>query len=393
MHSRSNPPEERPTPSNQPGPDPTRTIPAVLGTAVDKLLSVELVWTLLASLLVLLSYLLDISPVLPWIGLALAFLPFPLRLVRSGTIRLRTSFDIPIALFLTGALIGFFTSPDRTISLGALQSILAFTLCYYSWVNYAHQATLIKWLVTVVPVVFLIVMLLFVLDLPKLATQPNFELGGYGTHHGLAMYLMIVAAVLSGIAVFSRHTRARIFAAAIFLTFLAIVLIMTWDSLTSLFRLDSISGRLPIWENTAAMLRHSPFTGLGLGCWALAYYGIPALDNEIVNEITHAHNAYLELYANTGVLGILALIVALVIGAKLSLDIIRSPRSHPWYGLGVGVILACIATLLVGIVESAPMGVPLAAAETYYYIISPIPWILCGLLVVAHRLITKGAAQ
>jgi hypothetical protein len=50
------------------------------------------------------------------------------------------------------------------------------------------------------------------------------------------------------------------------------------------------------------------------------------------------------------------------------------------------VLLACVATLLVGIVESAPIGVPLVAANTYYYIISPIPWILMGLLVIAHRL-------
>jgi hypothetical protein len=75
---------------------------------------------------------------------------------------------------------------------------------------------------------------------------------------------------------------------------------------------------------------------------------------------------------------------------KLSLDIIRSPRSHPWYGFAIGVILACIATLLVAIVESAPVGVPLVAAITYYYIISPIAWILCGLLVIAHRLITNS---
>jgi hypothetical protein len=32
----------------------------------------------------------------------------------------------------------------------------------------------------------------------------------------------------------------------------------------------------------------------------------------------------------------------------------------------------------------------LVATETYYYIISPVAWILCGLLVIAHRLITKS---
>jgi O-antigen ligase len=206
------------------------------------------------------------------------------------------------------------------------------------------------------------------------------------------MYLAIVAAVLLGIAAFGEGRKKRVFAAVIFLSFLAIILTMTWESLSSLFEGVSVSGRAPIWERTADMLGDSPVTGLGLGCWALARWGTTPLGTDEVNGITHAHNAYLELYANTGILGVLALLIALGIGAKLSLDIIRSPRTHPWYGFGVGVILACVATLLVGTLESAPMGVPLVAAETYYYIVSPIAWILCGLLVIAHRLITKSPA-
>jgi len=362
----------------------------VLRKAVDALLLVELPWTLLATLLVLLSYLLGAGPALPWIGLALACLPFALRLAVSGSMRLRTPFDLPMVLLLTGALIGFCTSPDRFISLGALQSMVAFAICYYSWVNHSRQATMVRWLILLVPVGFLIVLLLFLLDLRHPNSQSNFVIGGYGTHHGLAMYLVIVAAVLLGIAVFCRRTKTRVFTGVFFLLFITAVLVMTWDSLGSLFERTSISGRTPIWERTTDLLSDSPFTGLGLGCWALAYWGTPVLDTATVNEITHAHNGYLELYANTGILGALALLIALGIGAKLSLDIFRSPRSHPWYGFGAGVILACIATLLVAIVESAPVGVPLVAATTYYYIISPIAWILCGLLVIAHRLITSA---
>jgi nitrate reductase gamma subunit len=389
MRSGSDTPQEPPQPLPPVPPHQSATIRAVLRKTVDALLLMELPWTLLATLLVLLSYLLDAGPALPWIGLALACLPFVLRLARNGSVRLRTRFDLPMVLLLTGALIGFCTSPDRTISLGALQSMAAFTLCYYSWVNHSRQATMVKWLILLVPVGFLIVLLLFLLDLRHPNSQSNFVIGGYGTHHGLAMYLVIVAAVLLGIAVFSRRTRIRVFTGIFFLLFTTAVLVMTWDSLRSLFEGESISGRTSIWERTADLLSDSPFTGLGLGCWAQAYWGRTDLGNNIVNEITHAHNGYLELYANTGILGALALLVALGIGAKLSLDIFRSPRSHSWYGFGVGVILACVATLLVAIVESAPVGVPLVAATTYYYIISPIAWILCGLLVIAHRLITK----
>jgi hypothetical protein len=390
MHSGPDTPQEPPQPRPPVPPHQSTTVRGVLRKTVAALLLVELHWTLLATLLVLLSYLLDAGPALPWIGLALACLPFALRLAGSGSMRLRTPFDLPMVLLLTGALIGFCTSPDRTISLGALQSMVAFTLCYHSWVNHPRQATMLKWLILLVPVGFLIVLLLFLLDLRHPNSESNFVIGGYGTHHGLAMYLVIVATVLLGIAVFSRHTRIRVFTGVFFLLFITAVLVMTWDSLESLFHWNSVSSRTPIWEKTTDLLSDSPFTGLGLGCWALAYWGTPVLGTETVNEITHAHNGYLELYANTGVFGILALLVALVVGAKLSLDIIRSPRSHPWYGFGIGVIMACIATLLVAIVESAPVGVPLVATTTYYYIISPIAWILCGLLVIAHRLITSS---
>ncbi len=90
-------------------------------------------------------------------------------------------------------------------------------------------------------------------------------------------------------------------------------------------------------------------------------------------------------------LGVLAFASSLAIAFKLALDIIRSPRRHPWYGFGIGVLIACLATIIVGVVESAPIGVPLVGIDTYYYIVSPVPWLLAGFLVSAHRLISKEA--
>jgi len=36
------------------------------------------------------------------------------------------------------------------------------------------------------------------------------------------------------------------------------------------------------------------------------------------------------------------------------------------------------------------MGVPRVTDDTYYYVISPIAWMLCGLLAIAHRQLTKS---
>ena len=359
--------------------------------AADALLFIEPLWTVSAAAFVFLAYLLNIGPILPWVGIALACLPFLTRLLRRKYLIRRTAFDIPIALLMIGAIVGWYTSPNRTISLGALQCMLVISLFYYSWVNHKHQAFLMKRLLVLTVIAFLIVLLLFIFSFPGVSIQPNLVIGGSGTHHGLAMYLAIVGAVLFGIGVFDMNTKRRVLAAAILLPLHTIVVVMTSDSLMRLLDFTSIRGRLPVWEKTADLLGHSPFSGLGLGCWAIAYQQTTILGTDAVCGVTHAHNAYLELYANTGVLGVLALIIALAVGVKLSFDIIRSPRSRSWYGFGVGVILACVVTLLVGVVESAPAGVPLVAAETYYYIISPLPWILCGLLVIAHRLVTEEA--
>ncbi len=337
--------------------------------SIDFLLIIQPAWVLLAALFVLFSYLLHIGMVFPWIGLAMAFLPFPVRRIRQGSLRLHTSFDIPIVLVIAGALVGLIVSPDFSLSLGAFQCILAFTLYYHSWVNYPRLATLMKCLI---PLGLLAV----------LVTIP-FVINGTGTHHGIALSLLIVAAISTGIAIFGRGTTLRIATGFISVFCYLAVFFLVDDSFLRLFAGESVSGRLPRWEWTIHQLGHSPFSGLGLGCWALVYHG-----SKVITPPTSVHNAYLELYANIGILGVLAFILSLFIFGKLALEIVRSPRKHPWYGFGIGVLLACLATLIAGVIESSPIGVPWETTDTYYYFISPIPWILIGLLVSAHRLLT-----
>ena len=385
MRHRSDNPHEPPnarSPLSPPQPNPSR---AWLLNLLDSFLRIQALWVTLAAAIVYLSYVLNLSPALRWVGLALAFLPFPLRLGRSGIRSIRTPFDLPIVLLLTGAVVGFCVSDNRTISLVALQCIFATTLFYYSWVNSSRLADVIKWVIISFALLFLTICVFYAVAVSITQGQPSFTIPGSGTHHGLAMYLSIEAAILLGIAAFDRDKKTKLLACALFLIFVVMITAMTWDSLASLFGGRSVEGRLPIWEKTIDLLSESSLTGLGLGCWALTYWGTAILGTEAVGGITHAHNAYLELYSNTGVLGALALLVAFGVGLRLSVDIIRSRGNHNWYGFGVGLILACVVTLLVAVLESAPMGVPLVATDTYYYVVSPVVWMLFGLLVMAHR--------
>jgi len=61
-------------------------------------------------------------------------------------------------------------------------------------------------------------------------------------------------------------------------------------------------GRGEIWENTWTMIRHNPLMGVGLGAYQTAY-PIYARDNGVQGVTAAAHNDYLQVLADAGVIG------------------------------------------------------------------------------------------
>jgi O-antigen ligase len=62
--------------------------------------------------------------------------------------------------------------------------------------------------------------------------------------------------------------------------------------------------RIAHWQAALAMIRAHPWLGVGLGCYEDAY---PAYRNLVwVNALGHAHNIYLNVFAETGVIGLCA---------------------------------------------------------------------------------------
>jgi O-antigen ligase len=142
---------------------------------------------------------------------------------------------------------------------------------------------------------------------------------------------------------------------------------------------------MPIWEDALLLMQGSSFwTGLGLGCW---HFISP------LGWHCHTHSIYLQLYTDTGVFGVIALIVAVVIGAKLAVDIIYSCRKHPYYGFGIGVLLAILVAALVGTIEIASYAIPNWSWEPPWYVLSPIPWLLAAALVTARQLLGQPSIK
>jgi hypothetical protein len=348
----------------------------------DFLLLTEPIWVFLAACFVYISIVLHLASFLPWIGLAIALAPFPLRQIRHGYPSRRTPFDIPILLLLAGIIIGLSVSKDFALSLGALQSFLAVAAFYYSVINYPRPAALMKWGLGVA-ILGLVIASVFALA------------GSFSpVPHGLGIALVIFAAMAAGIAIFGRRTITRVLSGLLGSAFLGMSVLFTHQSLYYLFTLQTMTGgtgypgigRIQLWQETLGLIKGSSiFTGLGLGCW-------PLLSSRSYGLLGHVHNAYLELYINTGIIGVAALVCAVAIGLKLAIDILRSPREHPYYGFGIGVLLAILATAMVSIVESAPFAFPGMSSEAYY-VLSPIPGVLIVLLVTAHRLLRQPAAE
>ncbi|MFC1925901.1 O-antigen ligase family protein [Chloroflexota bacterium] len=337
----------------------------------------EPIWVSITVSIVYLSVIFDWPAYTSWLFLTIAFAQFPLRLIRCGYPTRRTPFDIPIVLLIGGVVMGMVVSEHFDISLGAFQTSLAMTAFYYSVVNYSKPF----WLIHVG--MLLAVVGTFIASIVAI----NWANAGVDVPHGIGIALVLIGAIIISAYIFARQIIFRVASVVFGLFLFGVAIFLTHEAINRLSNLVSIKTRLPIWSSVINPIEGSDvWTGLGLGCWPL----IP----DQSNTLEHVHNAYLELYINTGILGLVSLFCALAIGAKIAFDIIYSPRNGLSYGFGIGVLLAILIALAVSFVESACFGFGFfyGEKEVYRYLLMPIPWILAGSLVIARNLLWEECA-
>ena len=102
------------------------------------------------------------------------------------------------------------------------------------------------------------------------------------------------------------------------------------------------SGRLTIWETAGKMIVDRPLTGVGAGMFAKVYekYSTrpndPFLSGGTFGRPLPAHNVYLSIAAESGVFGLLGIIVAFVLCVKWYFRASRSRRDLAWpYAFGL----------------------------------------------------------
>jgi O-antigen ligase len=153
----------------------------------------------------------------------------------------------------------------------------------------------------------------------------------------------------------------------------------TW--LAEMFPFLSVVWRMYVWENTLNLLKGHPFTGVGLGAWFelyAAYSSYPTVS---------PHNTYLQIYADTGLLGAIAIICAAIALGYILRRILHSSAQSNWYGIAIGAMGCILAGAINGLIELNTSAYLVEEGALPYYVALPYLWLWASLLVVAyHRL-------
>lgn len=102
-----------------------------------------------------------------------------------------------------------------------------------------------------------------------------------------------------------------IFAAAALVYTIGVTKVM--NSLVSGGSIRGIQGRLEIWERAYYMIRDFPFTGIGIGSFTQVADGLYPFTIGDPGTIFHAHNLFLQIGADLGIVGLIAWVAIFVI--------------------------------------------------------------------------------
>lgn len=143
---------------------------------------------------------------------------------------------------------------------------------------------------------------------------------------------------------------------------------------------DLLTDRAAIWRETLLILKDKVLTGIGLGTWFEQY---AALGGDSIKQ-QHAHNDFLQLFSDCGLLGVLALFVAAAIFIIGTWRIWHSPEKNLWWLLGMSSTVAILALAANGIFETSISGfVVVSVSEgvitSYHCVAVPVIWVLAGI--------------
>jgi O-antigen ligase len=180
--------------------------------------------------------------------------------------------------------------------------------------------------------------------------------GGLVSFFAMVLFLVVLTGFRSkveGMSTQGQFRARRIFqrvglAMALLLVILAGVVLIGGESSLSRF-LDSVNasdpttGRTQIWKVTLQIIKTHPVIGAGLGAYGVAY--TPFDSSNGMNRPEQAHNDYLQVLADTGIVGAILGIIFIVLLFRIGLQRTRSQDVFR-RGVATGALAGCFAVLV-----------------------------------------------
>jgi O-antigen ligase len=111
---------------------------------------------------------------------------------------------------------------------------------------------------------------------------------------------------------------------------------------------NTLVGRIPLWQATMELLRHSPIFGAGLAGFETRL--APYWNATHIDRFIYPHNILLNFWVATGIIGVVAFAWLLFQGFRMSWSGWRSADGD-WAPLHLGVVLALIGIVVHGLVD------------------------------------------
>jgi O-antigen ligase len=352
----------------------------------------------------------------------------------------KTVFDVPILLFVCGALISIIVAPNKGIAVGAISSTIASILVYYGiTANNSPSTKYWLWTGAIISSITLILSLWFLSQgyhriisfnrwafqwfsgLPK--TQgPMLNLNTVGALLAVVIPPLFVITFLKNsikvrttvsilclffiVALFVSDSGSGWLAFLVSMTVILIIwrkkliwviftiecvlvgfAITFYDKvgwLMATFSTNSFMSRVTLWRNTLALLNgKAVLLGLGPGSWLAIYSKHYPISVAIV------HNSYLQLYCDAGLLGLVAMVWAAIIFIRFSIKLLKSSRRNPEYWIGLGLIGSVIAGAVFSLFDTT-YSITYVTNTGYIYLVLPLLFIAAALISMINDKISKN---
>jgi O-antigen ligase len=107
---------------------------------------------------------------------------------------------------------------------------------------------------------------------------------------------------------------------------------------------DFTTGRTHFWSVTLEIIRNNPILGAGLEAYGAAFTGYDDWNGQL--RLEHAHNDYLQIFADAGIFGLICVIVFIVLLFRQSLAVIAATSDDFRRSAAGGALAGCFGIFL-----------------------------------------------